>query len=61
MIEIQPTGDKPLPFDLSDEQPKTHADSISQISKNATFLYLAVRLVLMLLAVFKKVIRGKLF
>lgn len=29
MIEIQPTPDKPLPFDLSDEQPKTHADSIS--------------------------------
>ena len=29
MIEIQPTPDKPLPFDLSDEQPKTHADSIA--------------------------------
>lgn len=29
MIEIQPTADKPLPFDLSDEQPKTHADSIA--------------------------------
>ena len=29
MIEIQPTGDKPLPFDLSDEQTKTHADSIA--------------------------------
>lgn len=29
MIEIQPSADKPLPFDLSDEQPKTHADSIS--------------------------------
>lgn len=29
MLEIQPTKDVPVPFDLSDEQPKTHADSIS--------------------------------
>jgi hypothetical protein len=29
MIELQPTPDKPLPFDLSDEQPKTHADSVA--------------------------------
>jgi len=29
MIEIQPSADKPLPVDLSDEQPKTHADSVS--------------------------------
>ena len=29
MIEIQPASDKPLPFDLSDEQPKTHADSVA--------------------------------
>lgn len=29
MIEIQPTPDKPLPFDLSDEQPQTHADSVA--------------------------------
>jgi len=29
MIELQPSADKPLPFDLSDEQPKTHADSIA--------------------------------
>lgn len=29
MIEIQPSAAKPLPFDLSDEQPKTHADSIA--------------------------------
>ena len=29
MLEIQPTGDKPIPFDLSDETPKTHADSIA--------------------------------
>jgi neutral trehalase len=29
MLEIQPTKDVPVPFDLSDEQPKTHADSIA--------------------------------
>ena len=29
MLEIQPTKDTPVPFDLSDEQPKTHADSIA--------------------------------
>jgi hypothetical protein len=29
MIEIQPASDKPLPFDLSDEQPQTHADSVA--------------------------------
>ena len=29
MIELQPSADKPMPFDLSDEQPKTHADSIA--------------------------------
>jgi hypothetical protein len=29
MIEIQPSADKPLPFDLSDEQPKTHKDGIA--------------------------------
>jgi hypothetical protein len=29
MIELQPSADKPLPFDLSDEQPKTHADSVA--------------------------------
>lgn len=29
MIEIQPSADKPMPFDLSDEQPKTHADSVA--------------------------------
>jgi hypothetical protein len=29
MIEIQPSADIPLPFDLSDEHPKTHADSIA--------------------------------
>jgi hypothetical protein len=29
MIEIQPTTEHPLPFDLSDEQPKTHKDGIA--------------------------------
>lgn len=29
MIEITPTGDHPLPFDLSDELPKTHKDSVA--------------------------------
>ena len=29
MIEIQPSADKPLPFDMSDEQPKTHKDGIA--------------------------------
>lgn len=29
MIPVEPTADTPLPFDLTDEQPKTHADAIS--------------------------------
>ena len=29
MIELQPTAEHPIPYDLSDEQPKTHADSIA--------------------------------
>lgn len=29
MVEIQPTSDHPIPFDLSDEVPKTHKDSIA--------------------------------
>lgn len=29
MIQIQPTTEHPLPFDLSDEQPKTHKDGIA--------------------------------
>lgn len=29
MIELTPTGDHPIPFDLSDELPKTHKDSIA--------------------------------
>ena len=38
MIEIQPSADKPLPFDLSDEQPKTHADSISIAANTADLI-----------------------
>jgi hypothetical protein len=29
MIELKPTAEHPIPFDLSDEQPKTHADSVA--------------------------------
>ena len=29
MQRIEPTADVPMPFDLSDEQPKTHRDAIS--------------------------------
>jgi hypothetical protein len=29
MLSIEPTAEHPVPFDLSDEQPKTHADSLA--------------------------------
>ena len=29
MIEINPTAEHPIPFDMSDEQPKTHADALA--------------------------------
>jgi len=29
MLNIEPTAEHPVPFDLSDEQPKTHADSLA--------------------------------
>ena len=29
MIDVEPTADHPLPFDLSDEEPKTHSDGIA--------------------------------
>jgi len=35
MIELQPTTEHKLPFDLSDEQPKTHKDGIA-IAVNTT-------------------------
>ena len=38
MIELTPTGDHPIPFDLSDEQPKTHKDSIAVAANTAEML-----------------------
>ena len=38
MIEIQPTAEHKLPFDLSDEQPKTHKDGIAVAANTADFL-----------------------
>ena len=38
MIELTPTGDHPIPFDLSDEQPKTHKDSIAVAANTADLL-----------------------
>ena len=38
MIEIQPTAEHPLPFDLSDEQPKTHADSVAVAANTADLI-----------------------
>ena len=29
MLSVEPTADHPLPFDLSDEQPKTHKDGVA--------------------------------
>lgn len=29
MITVEPTAEHPIPFDLSDEQPKTHADAVA--------------------------------
>jgi len=29
MIPVEPTSEHPVPFDLSDEQPKTHADAVA--------------------------------
>jgi hypothetical protein len=38
MIEIQPSADNPLPFDLSDEQPKTHKDGIAIAANTADLI-----------------------
>jgi len=38
MIEIQPTAEHKLPFDLSDEQPKTHKDGIAVAANTVDFL-----------------------
>lgn len=38
MIEIQPTTEHPLPFDMSDEQPKTHKDGIAIAANTADLI-----------------------
>jgi hypothetical protein len=38
MIELQPTAEHPLPFDLSDEQPKTHKDAIAVAANTANLI-----------------------
>lgn len=38
MIELNPTGDHPVPFDLSDEAPETHRDSISIAANTANMI-----------------------
>lgn len=38
MIQLTPTAEYPLPFDLSDEQPKTHADSIAIAANTADLI-----------------------
>ena len=38
MIEITPDAEHPIPFDLSDEQPNTHADSIAIAANTADLL-----------------------
>jgi hypothetical protein len=38
MIELNPTGDHPVPFDLSDEVPETHRDSISIAANTANMI-----------------------
>jgi len=38
MIELTPTGDHPIPFDLSDEVPKTHKDSVAVAINTANLI-----------------------
>lgn len=38
MIELNPTGDHPVPFDLSDEVPETHRDSIAIAANTANLI-----------------------
>ena len=38
MIELKPTAEHQLPFDLSDEQPKTHKDGIAIAANTANLL-----------------------
>lgn len=38
MIPIEPTADKPIPFDLSEELPKTHKDSVAVAANTADLI-----------------------
>ena len=38
MLKIEPTAEHPIPFDLSDEQPKTHADSVAIAVNTVDFI-----------------------
>lgn len=38
MIELTPTGEHPIPFDLSDELPKTHKDSVAIAANTANLI-----------------------
>lgn len=38
MIPVEPTADHPMPFDIDDEQPKTHRDSISVASNTVDLI-----------------------
>jgi hypothetical protein len=38
MVEIEPTRDHPLPFDLSDEEPPTHKDKLAVAVNTASLL-----------------------
>jgi hypothetical protein len=38
MINVTPTTEHPVPFDLSDEQPKTHADSVAIAANTADLI-----------------------
>jgi hypothetical protein len=39
MINIEPTGDIPVPFDLADEQPKTQSDAIAIAANTANLIH----------------------
>ena len=38
MLNIEPTAEHRIPFDLSDEQPKTHADSVAIAVNTVDFI-----------------------
>ena len=38
MIPVEPTTDHPMPFDMSDEEPKTHSDSVAVAVNTADFI-----------------------